>query len=92
MSGAGKRYGETEAPMLSTRYYYFKGALFGMGVWFLANVTTTLFRVPGLAQISLSTAIVSYSAAIAYGVTLAYAFRRLENRRLERADHREPHS
>lgn len=79
-------------PRLSTRYYYFKGAVFGAGVWFLSNTVTVLFKVPGLTRNSLASALVGYSAAIAYGITLAYAFRRLENRRLEQVDNREPYS
>jgi len=65
---------------LSNRYIIAKGIVYGLGVWFISYVTTFLFKVPQLTDISLNSAIVDYLSSAVYGATLAYSFGMLEQR------------
>lgn len=67
-------------PFVSSRYYLFKGFVYGLVVWFGAYAITTLFKVTPLIPIKADTVMSNMFTASVYGLVLAETLRRLSNR------------
>jgi len=61
----------------TSSHYYFKGWLYGTVVWFSAFAVTTLFKAPGVEVISAISTIINMSAAMLYGLALAFTSKRI---------------
>lgn len=57
--------------IISNRYYYFKGCVFGLTVWFGSYVITLLYKVSPLIPIKPDTVISNIVTASVYGLVLA---------------------
>lgn len=67
-------------PILSSKYFLFKGIHFGIGVWFFSYAITLLFKVPELMDISLKSAVTNFLASFVYGLVMAVVLRWLRAR------------
>jgi hypothetical protein len=67
-------------PVISSRYYLFKGWVFGLLVWFGSYAITLLYKVTPLIPIKPDTVISNVVTASVYGLVLAESLRRLSNR------------
>jgi hypothetical protein len=68
-------------PLTSSRYYLFKGWVYGLVVWFGTYAITLLFKVTPLIPIKPDTVISHIVTASVYGLVLAESLRRLSNRK-----------
>jgi hypothetical protein len=66
-------------PLTTSRYYLFKGWVYGLVVWFGAYAATTLFKVTPLMPIKPDTVMSNMVTASVYGLVLAEILRRLTN-------------
>lgn len=66
--------------VISSRYYLFKGWVYGLTVWFASYVITLLYNVTPLIPIKPDTVMSNIVTASVYGLVLAESFRRLSNR------------
>ena len=73
-------------PVLSFKYFLFKGIHFGIGVWFFSYVITLLFKVPELMDISLKSAVTNFLASFVYGLVMAMVLRWLCTRATKREE------
>lgn len=64
-------------PLLSSEHIWFKGASYGATIWFAFFSLPHLLQLPELKEIPLPTAVANVSAAVAWGVALAFALDRL---------------
>lgn len=60
----------THLVSLSRPYLLLKAIHFGMGTWFFSYAFTLLFKVPELANVSLSSALTNLLASAAYGLAM----------------------
>jgi hypothetical protein len=65
--------------LTSSRYYWLKGWVYGLVVWFGAYAVVKLFQVTPLIPIKPDTVLSDMVTASVYGLVLAEALRRLEN-------------
>ena len=74
-------------PYLKKQYYLFKGASFGLGCWFSFYAVTTLLKLPGVGEHTLSGSTTNGIGSAIYGIVLAYLFGLLDNKdELENAE------
>ncbi|HBE77692.1 MAG TPA: hypothetical protein DDW65_07875 [Firmicutes bacterium] len=60
--------------IITKRYLWIKGGLFGLGSWFVINVLSTLYKVKRLAVISVETAIILAATSLLVGIIMALVF------------------
>lgn len=70
---------------ISPKNIFLKGWFFGVGIWFFAYVVTTLFKIPGLVEISLKNAFTNLLISSVYGLSLAWAYAYIEQN-IEKAE------
>ena len=66
--------------LTSSRYYLFKGWVYGLVVWFGSYSIIQLFKVTPLTPVNPDTVISNIVTASVYGLVLAESLRRLSNR------------
>ena len=66
--------------VISSRYYLFKGLIFGLLVWFGSYAITLLYKVTPLIPIKPDTVMSNIVTSSVYGLVLAESLRRLSNR------------
>ncbi len=66
--------------LVSSRYYLFKGWLYGLTVWFGSYALTTIFKVTPLIPVKPDTVMSNMVTASVYGLVLAESLRRLSAR------------
>lgn len=64
-------------PYINSRYYLFKGWVYGLVVWFGAYAVTTVFKVTPLMPIKPDTVMSNMITASVYGLVLAKTLQRL---------------
>lgn len=65
---------------ISRKYLWVKGLYFGLAMWFFVYTITLLFKVPGLTENTLESAMNNAITSGVYGLALAWAINKLENR------------
>jgi hypothetical protein len=70
--------------LTSSRYYWLKGWVYGLVVWFGSYAIIKLFQVTPLIPIKPDTVLSDMATASVYGLVLAGALRRLENRKTKK--------
>lgn len=65
---------------ISRKYLWVKGLYFGLAMWFFVYAITLLFKVPGLTENTVESAMNNAITSGVYGLTLAWAIKKLENR------------
>lgn len=65
---------------IKKRNIYFKGAIYGLFVWFLAYTITILFKLKPLDKISLESTLENFMASIIFGIVLALAYKILSGK------------
>ena len=68
-------------PLITSRYYLFRGFIFGLSVWFLIYSFTLLYDLQGIVPLELLTAAVDFFGAGIYGLVVA-AFLHLIDKRV----------
>jgi uncharacterized membrane protein YagU involved in acid resistance len=69
-------------PLITSKHYLFKGALYGATVWFIVFSFPYLLQLPDLAFVPLRTSVTHVISAALWGITLAFILKRLDNRAL----------
>ena len=67
-------------PLISSRRLIFKGAVFGLSVWFILFSLPTLFQIGQLEVFPLKTVLVHSVSSILYGVALAFILKWVDNK------------
>lgn len=67
-------------PLISSKYYLFKGWIYGLLIWFGTYAVTTLFKVTPLIPIKADTVLSNIFTASVYGLILAEVLRRLTDK------------
>jgi uncharacterized membrane protein YagU involved in acid resistance len=67
-------------PYISSKRHLFKGALFGVTVWFILFSLPHLLQLPGFDATPLKTAVSNIISASLWGLSLAYILKRLDNK------------
>ncbi len=65
--------------LLTNKNLWIKGWTFGLGLWFIINIITTIFNVEGLTVIPVGTAIINALASSLFGIVMALMFNWLNN-------------
>lgn len=67
-------------PHLSSRRHLFKGAVFGVAVWFILFSLPVLFRIGQLEAVPLKTAVSNLIGAILWGIALAFILKWIDSK------------
>ncbi len=65
--------------LITNKNLWLKGWMFGLGLWFIINILTTVFKVDGLSVVPVGTAIINALASSLFGIVMALVFNRLNN-------------
>jgi hypothetical protein len=65
---------------ISERNLYFKGWLFGVGIWFFAYMVTALYKIPGLTVTVFKNVVVNFWVSSVYGIVIAVVYSYLERK------------
>ncbi len=66
-------------PYISSKRHLFKGAIYGITIWYILYSMPYLLRLPDLDVAPLKTAIVNSIAAVLWGISLAFILKRIDN-------------
>lgn len=66
--------------LITSKYLYIKGIVFGLSIWFSAYTTTYMLKVPYLKDISFETSVADYISSLFYGLILTYVLVKLVNK------------
>lgn len=67
--------------LTSSRYYLLKGIIYGLVVWFLIKMGSSMFEIAEIVEINPAAAAVFLSGAILFGVAIAYTLKILDQSR-----------
>jgi hypothetical protein len=65
---------------ISSKNLIFKGWFLGVSIWFLAFIISTLFKVPGLVEVTFKNAFINFLISSIYGMVMAVAYCWLKDR------------
>ena len=66
--------------LISSKRYIFKGALYGITIWFILFSLPNLLQISGLGRIPLKTAISNFLGALLWGIALSFILKKIDRR------------
>jgi hypothetical protein len=66
--------------VITSKKLWLKGWAFGLGLWFLINILTTINKVENLTVVSVRTAIINAVASSIFGIIMAIVFNWINNK------------
>jgi len=67
----------------TSRYYIWKGLLYGAVVWYLIKAGATIFKIPAIMGVYPETVVFFFIGALLYGLVVSYSLRVLDTRPAE---------
>jgi uncharacterized membrane protein YagU involved in acid resistance len=67
-------------PLVTSKHHLFKGALYGIAVWFLLFSLPFLLKLPELQDIPLQTAVTHLVSSLVWGMSLALILKKIDSR------------
>lgn len=66
--------------IITNKKLWLKGWGLGLGLWFIINILTTIYRVPNLTVVPVRTAIINALASSVFGIVMGLAFKWLNEK------------